>query len=403
MKKNVSWLLLGNVFFAFSQFIIFTIIVKSLSVHDVGVYSLGLAITAPISLLLSFQLKVLISTEKEIGVEMVQSYFLTRWISFAIGILIIVITSFILGYRDYIFIIIALFVIKGIESLNDVYYGYYYKYNKENNVGKSLIYKSLINVISFGIGAIILKSLFLSLVITIALMTFRLMLIERTLFLNTFKFAVTKGQIKDVIGIVKYGLPLGISSFLISINTNIPRIIIEKFSSAYILGVFTSLIYFITIINIFISAVMQYLLPRISKAWREDKKLYRRIVKLITMSILAFGCVLYIFFSIFGELVLNLVYNEEIAQYDYLFPMITLYGTLNFLVFLVNTIMNAKRNFKVQPIILSITTIVTLSVSIILINEIGIVGAILSLIVSSLFNLLITLAFLRKQRVAKEE
>lgn len=56
-RKKVSWSLAGNLIYAISQWGIISIIARYGSAEDLGIYSLGLAVTAPIILFLTFNLE----------------------------------------------------------------------------------------------------------------------------------------------------------------------------------------------------------------------------------------------------------------------------------------------------------------------------------------------------------
>src|SRR5690625_4892630 len=63
LKKNFSWNFLGSLVFSFSQFLIIVLLNKLGSQYMVGLYSIGLAITAPIIMLTNLQLRQVQATD----------------------------------------------------------------------------------------------------------------------------------------------------------------------------------------------------------------------------------------------------------------------------------------------------------------------------------------------------
>lgn len=62
LKVNFSWTILGNSLYAFSQWYIVFILAKFGNPELVGIYSLGLAISAPILMLTGLQLRTVQAT-----------------------------------------------------------------------------------------------------------------------------------------------------------------------------------------------------------------------------------------------------------------------------------------------------------------------------------------------------
>jgi O-antigen/teichoic acid export membrane protein len=63
LVKNFSWSFMGGLIYAFTQWLMLIIITRVGSAYDAGIYSLGLAISAPFVLLLNLNFTALQSTD----------------------------------------------------------------------------------------------------------------------------------------------------------------------------------------------------------------------------------------------------------------------------------------------------------------------------------------------------
>ncbi|HMW55726.1 MAG TPA: lipopolysaccharide biosynthesis protein, partial [Accumulibacter sp.] len=65
LRKNFSWSLVGNIVYALCQWMMLIIIARLGNARDVGIYSLALAISAPVMLFLGMNLRVAIATDQK--------------------------------------------------------------------------------------------------------------------------------------------------------------------------------------------------------------------------------------------------------------------------------------------------------------------------------------------------
>ncbi|NUF35997.1 hypothetical protein HUN19_18620, partial [Acinetobacter oleivorans] len=65
--------------------------------------------------------------------------------------------------------------------------------------------------------------------------------------------------------------PLGISVMLVALQSNIPRFFLEKFFNLEYVGVFSVFYYFIIVGGIVINSICQFISPRFSILFKENK------------------------------------------------------------------------------------------------------------------------------------
>ena len=95
LKNNISWTILGNVFYAGCQWGMLIALAKLGSPEMVGRYSLGLAVCAPIILFANMQLRMVQITDTE-NCYSFDQFTALRFVSIAFSFSLIVIVSFVM-------------------------------------------------------------------------------------------------------------------------------------------------------------------------------------------------------------------------------------------------------------------------------------------------------------------
>src|SRR5699024_2461728 len=127
LTKKLSWSFTGNVIFALSQWGIITIIARFGSPDDLGIYSISLAITAPIILFFNFQLRLVLVTDATESYTF-SDYFSSRIIHMLFAYIVIIVVA-ILYSDNFSLVLVILFMglAKLFESLSDICLGYFQK------------------------------------------------------------------------------------------------------------------------------------------------------------------------------------------------------------------------------------------------------------------------------------
>ena len=184
-------------------------------------------------------------------------------------------------------------------------------------------------------------------------------------------------------------LPLGAVMMLNSLDTNLPRIIIEKYLGEVALGYFTSIAYLIVAGNLFIQSVGQAFSPRLAKLYYNNSfKLFYKILIVLILLGISIGTIGLLISILFGKLILTILYDDSYIQYSNLLNLIMVSGMFNFAASFLGYSITAMRLFKIQPYIGLVGIIVTIVFSIILIPQYGLTGAAFTLILGSIAHFL---------------
>lgn len=373
-KKNFLWTFFGNTFYAGTQWGIVVLMANIGSAEMVGQYSLGLAITAPIILFFNFQLRSVIATDTNNQYEY-STYFGSRIIYQLFALLTILFFLVIKSYNTTVSIVIILIGIsKIIESFSELTHGYLQKRERMDYAGKSQIIKGAVTFFAVGILLFIFEDLIIALIGLLVAWIIRLLTYDLRI---VSKFTKIKPKFNENVKIILIAtLPLGVVSILNSINTNIPRYFLEYYIGLEELGYFSAIAYILVAGNLLIKPLSLVAAPKLANNYNSGNVRAFLKTNVLLMSFAFFlGAILILISSSFGEIILTIVYNSEYAFYNDIFVILMIGSAVSFFTHFINLSIVAAREFKLQPVINFITTIMAIISSLFLIPVYGITGA----------------------------
>ncbi|BDG45223.1 lipopolysaccharide biosynthesis protein [Saccharococcus caldoxylosilyticus] len=381
LKSKLSWSLFGNIIYALSQWGVVTIIAKYGTSRDLGIYSIGLAVTAPIVLFFNFQLRTILATDSKNEYEFKQ-YYGGRIIHLTISFLIILPVSFIYGEnKETIIAIILMGLVKYFESLSDIFMGLFQKKGRIDLIGKSQLFRGIFTVVIFGLSFVLTRNVILSVCGLLITMIVRFISYDMK---KAQEYADIIPSFDSWLRLIRIALPLGIVSLINSLNTNIPRYLLDRLSSPSDLGIYSALSYVLVAANMLITPISLLAAPKLADAYNNNrvKQFVKLNIILILFSTLVFIPIILILI-IQGENVLKILYSDEYATYNYEFIIINCSMLFSFYTTFFNLSIVAARFIQIQPIINFIVTIISFLTSYFFINLYGgVLGASYSLLIS---------------------
>ena len=143
LRANFSWTFVGNVFYAGCQWGMLALLTKLVSPEMVGQFALGLAITAPVMLFASLQLRTVQATDAR-REYLFGDYLGLQLITTALALLVIVAVVLLAGYHwEAALVILAVGMAKAFESISDVFYGLLQQHERMDRIAKSKMIKGL--------------------------------------------------------------------------------------------------------------------------------------------------------------------------------------------------------------------------------------------------------------------
>lgn len=380
-SKQVLWTIIGNGSYGLSQFLSIILIGRMLGIKDIGIYSLAIALTTPILLFLNLGLRMQLMTDIKLDVP-VNNYKVMQLISSCLGLLLLTLICIFFNYSlDVFFVIILVALIKCIEYQSELYYGYLQRNNLNKTVSKSLFFKSCLSILTLTCGILITEDLIKSLMCVLFVILIFSLIYDRKNILS--KVGLKKSEKlnkNNVLKILNIGIPLSLSAFLISMNVNVPRLVLGNVNLEQ-LGYFASVFAFMQIGTLLIMSLGQVLSGKMAKNYfNKEYKVFFRIATYGVLISFGIGVIGVIISFLLGHYILDLVVgykgNENIMFYVFLFApfqyMMTMFGYIN------GASRQSKSLFMINlPIFLIVSTL-----SLLLIPNNGITGAVWSMLIS---------------------
>ncbi|MDY3199996.1 MAG: hypothetical protein RBQ84_03510 [Arcobacter sp.] len=384
MKKNLSLLFLANIIKGFYQWSLLILTVKFLSTEDVGYFTLAFAVSAPIFMFFNLQLKsIYVVDHRRTTYDF--NYFVIRIVTIILALICLIIYSYFNNYNLLVLLLVGL--IKALESLFDIVHADFQKKELMKYMSISIISQSIISFFTFTVVLYFSNSLVYSLVSVafLLLMVFLLYDLQVFLKLNHINFKYIKfikisylkqNNLHFIKRLLLNALPLGISVFIGSYLTNLPRIYVEKYLGIEQLAYFGAMSYMAIGFFQLLLPIQIILRPRLAKLLKENK--WKEFTKYLNLSIFVtviFGSLLVFNFYIFGDYILIKVYNENYTSYLNILLLLMLGQIILTSSGYLNIAVQSFHIFKIQLLISVFLLFIVLLLGPILINTMGINGA----------------------------
>jgi O-antigen/teichoic acid export membrane protein len=366
MKGKALWMIFGNGGYAAFQLLNIVIISKTLGVEALGIFSLGLALSAPIMLFSNFGTRILWIT----GVNDDMSFRLfrnARIISSLAGLITcLVFLAFYTQVSVYLPTMVLIAMSKVIENNADIYYADFHKNSHQKLICISLLVRSVFGVAGIVVGCMFFDSLLVA--ATLYFITW-----SGAHFLTDYLFAKSAVDMgsnenalskKQWIWLTKQGAPLAVSMFLVNFNMNIPRIILENQHGLVAIGIFAALYFFVQTGTVVVNSIGQVALPVLSSLFDKGENKKHLIMTMKTFVVIfAFSISGAIFSYFFGEYFLKILFNKEISAHSSLLCIFFLLSPAQYLITIMSQVIASTKNnvSLVWCQLVMLVTVVTLS------------------------------------------
>jgi len=356
----------------------------------VGQFALGLAITGPVAIFANMNLRAVQATDAR-GKYRFSEFLALRMITIFLAMILIVLIVIFNGYeRQSLLIILSIGLWKAVDSLADIFYGFFQKHEKMDLISKSMIIKGTISLVImsaclystktvvWGVFGVIFSSSFVLAIYDFGNYSKMVRKVSQDTSRNIFNLVgvCKKSRINSVWRLAIYSFPLGVVVGCLSLNSNIPNFLIEKFMGKENLGIFAALSYLLIAGQVVVGALGNTASPRLAYYYELNdlanfKKLLKKMIN-IGMSIGIFGLLIVVFF---GENILGLVYGTEYEVYSNILVILVLGAIPMFVFGFLGTALTAMQCFKAQSLIHILRVVFVSVFSVILINAFGLYGA----------------------------
>jgi O-antigen/teichoic acid export membrane protein len=378
VRANVAWTLAGRIIYGASQAALLVILAKLGTVRMVGQFALALAVTAPVMVFASLQLRNVYATDVASKVSFATYRALRRWASVVgLAAVIAIGSSF---SREAMLAIVLVGASKAIEAQQDFAYGVFQRFGRMDRFGQSLVLRGVAGVLAVAIALRLTGELApaiagLGLAWLVVLVAFdgpRAEAIQRV-------HASPDDARTSPIAIARLlltALPLGIVILLDSLTQNAQRYAVELFHGEEALGFYAAMAWVVVVGGAFVFALGAPLAPVLARRHAAgDRRGFGRLALALAGIGALFGLAGIVVAVCFGETFLRIAYAPEFAAHANAFTWVMIGGALHFVLSLTLYTLTAARVLRPQPFVYLLALTVTIALSLAWVPDRGLVGA----------------------------
>lgn len=393
LKKSYFWNTLGSGLNSFNSLFLLILVTRINGIKDAGLFTFSFATACMFYVIATYAGRTYQVTENEKDIND-NEFIMHRIICSVVMIIVSIFFCLINHYSKYKFIIFSLLCLfKCSEAISDVFYGILQKNNKLDIVGKSLFFRSLLDVIIFGIIDYVTNNLIISCISMIIVNIIFLIFIDSKLglkFKDDFKivsfFAVKK---IFVLGFFTFGF-----SFVANYLVNAPRYAIDSIMSEDFQTIFGIIVMPASIIMLINQFIIQPIITTIKKYYNErNKKEFLKIIFKVIFATFIVGVIAIIGAYFLGVPVLDFMYHLDLSKYKYDLLLIIFGATLYTVASVLSNGLIVLRKTKVQLGIYVITSIFAFVISYKLVDLFGFNGAVYSYLSIMILLLLLYIVY----------
>jgi O-antigen/teichoic acid export membrane protein len=390
LKSNFVWTLAGNVIYTASQWGMLSVLAKRGTPATVGVFALGLAVSAPVFMFCNLQLRNVQATDAQSRYQFTD-FFVLRSICTLAALLVIGAISAAAGYHgEVLVVLIALSLAKAFESWSDVVAGLLQKHERLDLAARAVSVRGVFSLVVFAIVFETTRELSaacIALAVTWAAVVcvYDVALARKVLVKGEGFFSASMTRMWELLN---KSLPLGIVMTLISLNTNLPRYLVIHYLGAGQLGVFASLVYLLTAVNLLTMALGQAASARMATMYAvgELERFRGVLMKLVSfgfgIGVVACGIALG-----FGKVLLTLLYGPSYSSHQGLLLILAATAGISTIATFMGFAATSAQSFRAQVHVIAAMTITTWVGSWLLVPLLGLNGAGIALLISAIVQL----------------
>ena len=388
MRVNTSWAFVGNAIYAACQWTVLILLVKALPAADVGQFAYGLAITGPIFVFANVRLRDVLATGVHSPGDF-YDYLTARLLTTAAAIVVSIAAGALVASGGAVAIVAMVACAKGCDALSEISHGLFQRELDMRTAAIGLMLNGGVSVL------LVAFVLFVGQPLPVAAAAYA---IGSLFALTAWDLPQAAGRLKRTGIIARPGfaaaraliaraLPLGMSSAVGSVQSNLPRYVVAATLGPGALAVFAALSYIPLVGHTAINAAVQSALPLLARDAQGPPALYRRRLVGLVAASAGVGTVALLAMAAFGRSLLDLVYGAEYAAHEGLLLWLMVVTVVTFTSVFFGAGITARGRFKTQ-LAITTTSLAVVAASIWpLVRLYGLSGAAVSLLIAALVEL----------------
>ena len=296
LRYGFSWTFAGVSVYAACQWGMLQVLACHATPAIVGQFTLGLALVTPLTAFVDRTLRSLQASADRAEARGVTDYLEFRVLAGLASLAVIGGIVLVRGYpRQTAIVIGCVAFLKLVEGLSNVFYGRMHQREQMDLIARSLIVRGLLSLIVFAVSFHVSGQLALSVISVIAVNSVILLFLGAThgniaAVAGTFgsshvgakrrqdgrstdtKIEPSRSRRETLANIFWQGLPLGVASFLVALNSSIPRFTLERHYGEAMLGVFSVMFFLALPLTMVVGAMTQTAIPRLAEWHRHGRE-----------------------------------------------------------------------------------------------------------------------------------
>lgn len=345
-KRNSIINFIGYGIYMGCQWLINILVVRLAGFSEAGILSLAISITSIFFVMAHFNVRnYQVSDSKNEFSD--KEYILHRISSCFIALILCLVCSFTLGYRDVqLFCIVVYMFFKVTEAFLDVLHGILQKNWRLDWIGYSFAIRGIVSVLLFGSILAITQNLLIA-VGMMCIGSFIILWIYEVKKVRNVMTITSKINFNNVVCLYKKSTWMFIYYFMFNLLTIFPRCILEAYYGSEVLGIFTSIAAPVFIVQLSATLILNPVVNLFTEYYEKKDKRKFQSVFFKSIGIIFFICLTLVVFSILlDDILLPLLFGNSIREYCYLF--VPLMIATSFLVFssLAFTVLTVIRELR---------------------------------------------------------
>jgi O-antigen/teichoic acid export membrane protein len=383
MRKNTAWAFAGNSVYAGCQWVVFVLLVKMLSAEHAGTFAYAAAITGPVFVLTNVRLRNLLATSVETNGGFTD-YVTARVFTTMAGIVISIGAAMVMSPAAGSLAVVGVMALgRACDALSDICHGLFQREFDMRSAAIGLSMNGFASVVFVACSLMAWRSI---LAATAAyaggsLVALSVWDVPRTLRRqpadesSSRTHRTRRGSIGSAVRLITIALPLGISSAVGSVQTNIPRFVIAFALGAASLAKFAAISYITLIGHLVVNATSQAALPILAKDVRVSDPVYRTRLTFLVCGTIVAGAVTLLVTFMYGDVVLAFIYGREYASDARVLFWLAAGTVVTFASVFLGTGTTARQRFKSQLAISLVTLAVVGACTAPFVRRFGLIGA----------------------------
>ncbi|GAA5135737.1 lipopolysaccharide biosynthesis protein [Thalassotalea piscium] len=405
--RHTSLTTIANLAHAASQWLLLVIIVKQFDDYILGSLVLTLSVVSPLFLLFSFKLRSLIVTDYHNNYTFEQ-YLHTRllaqlWILFLLFFLVPLLLP-----EVSLAIVFSVVIFKVFDGISELCYSYLHKQQAFSHAAISQTLRSGITISALLGSAILTQNISITF-FTWASVTCLFAFIDITIVARLIKrnekrkfsaknTVFSYKKIQASLKLYKQYWPIGISIAFGAMFVYIPNYALEHYRGTAEVGQFAAISYFLVAGGILINSLSQAATPKLSSLFNlgQHQGFLKLLQKLMVFGVLI-GVIGLVIASTIGAWLLNLIYNDAIAQLTTELQLIIFASLIRYSYIFLGAGLNVLQCFNQQTLVYGSGTLGLTIACLVLVPMYGTLGASIAMVIACIIELLVmSIIFVRK-------